>query len=72
MALEDDFDWLGGLRAAQLRFPALAEDEHVKAALAEVHCLAIACHAGTISLQHFMYMFLLIIMIVQQFVQGIL
>lgn len=46
MALEDDFDWLGELRAAQRRFPALAEDEHVEAALAEVGCPFTACHAG--------------------------
>ena len=44
--MEDDFDWLGGLRAAQWRFPALAEDEHVKAALEEVACLELLVMIG--------------------------
>ena len=70
MALEDDFDWLAGLRAAQRRFPALVEDEHVKAALAEVGSLVIACHAGTMATQQLLFMFPLLIVIVQQFSQG--
>ena len=70
MALEGDFDWLGGLRAAQLRVPALAEDEHVKAALAEVGSLVVACYAGTRQVEQLLYMFLVTITIVQRFVQG--